>query len=216
MSWDLRVLASQNFLVETVHISCLEWWHQAAHLVHDASKRPNVWFQAIWFLSPNLGSSVVRCTSLGVEHSFLGYLRDVEVTKLCLPIREQENIGRLHVTVQDLLRVQHLKSFQNLNENFPHEFFFQIYFWGLWVHNFLVNIWFISQLHNHTKNSEGYKKWLFTIRLMMVHPKMHLGMSTQRAIKYLPKSWFHLRQSPSLSATRFWFWLISLHSAVSP
>ena len=151
MSWDLRVLASQNFLVETVHIRCLEWWHQAAHLVHDAPKRPNVWFQAVWFLSPNFGSSVVRCTSLGVKHSFLGYLRDVEVTKFCLPIRKQENIRRLHVTVQDLVRVQHLESFQNLNKNFPHEFFFQIYFWGLWVHNLLVNIWFISKLHYHTK-----------------------------------------------------------------
>jgi len=95
-SW---VLTLDYFLEQSLHVISSEWWYQAAHLVQHTSQAPNVTFDIIGHVFPDLRTRVVRCPCLGVAETFLCNLADVQISQLCLHILEQKDIGTFHVSM---------------------------------------------------------------------------------------------------------------------
>lgn len=73
MARNWRVTALQHSLEETVHVVGTEGWDQRAHLIQDATQRPDVRLQVIRLVFPDLWRSVVWCPRLGVEKSLFGH-----------------------------------------------------------------------------------------------------------------------------------------------
>ena len=61
---------------------------------------------------------------------------------------KEEDVGTLHISVQYLPYVKRPEASNDLNENVPDLFFFNVSFTLLVSANFLVNIAVISILHN--------------------------------------------------------------------
>jgi len=74
------VLALKHFLEEPVHVVSSEGRHQSAHLVHYAAQGPDITLVVVRLVLPHLWGSVVRCSRLGVEQTFLRYLAHIKVS----------------------------------------------------------------------------------------------------------------------------------------
>lgn len=75
-----RKVSSCYFFVQSFHIPCSERWFQIDEFIQNASQWPNIRFWVIGFIVPNLGTGIVRSTSLSLAHSlFLDYFRDIHI-----------------------------------------------------------------------------------------------------------------------------------------
>lgn len=80
-----------------------------AHLVQDASQRPDIRFRVVGLVPPHFGAGVVGSARLGIGHALYVILHfgHVEVAQLVDPVTD-EDVGALDVPVQDGLGVQYL------------------------------------------------------------------------------------------------------------
>ena len=97
------------------------WDGEGAHLEQDASECPDVRVEGVRPVPPNLRGHVVRGANLGVGHVVLHQLRDAEVPELDNLAGHAQHVRRLHVAVEDLLRVERLEAPGNLDEVGPDE-----------------------------------------------------------------------------------------------
>lgn len=143
-----RILALYHFLVQALHIVGSKWRDERTHLVEHAAERPDVTFGIVRHVSPNLRTRIVRRSGLGITQSFFNNFGDVQITQFGLHISVKEDVGALHVSVQNLSVVKSLKSSYNLNEHVPDFLFFDVRFSFLIVADFLENVSVISILHD--------------------------------------------------------------------
>ena len=69
-----------HLLVEPLHIICSKRRLQGTCLINHTSQRPDITLAIIGLISPHFGTCVVWGTSLGVDQSIFGDLRDVKIT----------------------------------------------------------------------------------------------------------------------------------------
>ena len=86
-------LALDDRIGKSFHILSLERDLKSCHFVDDNSQRPNIRLRVIRFLVPDLWTGIVRRTSLGVEKSFFGDFRYIEVSKFGLALFVEKNVG---------------------------------------------------------------------------------------------------------------------------
>ena len=57
----------EDFLVEPGHIFRSEGGFERYHFIGDAAERPDIGFDVVGLIAPDLGARVVRSSGLGVE-----------------------------------------------------------------------------------------------------------------------------------------------------
>lgn len=100
------VFALDNFLVKTLHIVRSEWRIESAHFVEDAAERPNVTLRIVGHVAPYFGACVIWRSCLRVTEALFDNLWHIEVAEFGLHVSVKENVGTLHVSVEDLAVVQ--------------------------------------------------------------------------------------------------------------
>lgn len=88
--WDPRELSLDDSLVEALHVIGPKRWYERAHLVEHTAQRPNVTLAVVGLISPHFWARIIWCTRLSVAQTFFDDFRDVEVTKFCLHVFEEE------------------------------------------------------------------------------------------------------------------------------
>lgn len=79
---DLGVYSLNDFLVKPIHVLSSEGRLECGHLIDHASKTPDIRLVIIRLVFPNLRTSIVRSSSLSIEESILGDLRNIHVSQL--------------------------------------------------------------------------------------------------------------------------------------
>lgn len=151
MIWNSRVLAFDYLLIQSLHVVGTKRRHKSTHLVEDAAQRPDVTFGIVRLVAPNFRTGIVRSAGLSVAESLLNNFRDVEVTKLCLHVLEQEDVGTLHVSVKDLSVVERPQPSHDLNEHVPDFFLLYVSLPLLIVTNLLKDISIVCVFHHKTQ-----------------------------------------------------------------
>jgi hypothetical protein len=67
MARNLRIGAFKDALEETVHVISPKRRNKGTHLIDYTAQGPNVRLVVIGLVLPNLGTCIVRSSSLGVE-----------------------------------------------------------------------------------------------------------------------------------------------------
>jgi hypothetical protein len=116
---NLRINASKDFLIETLHVFRSEGRLQGDCFIEDASQRPDVALMIVRLISPNFWTRIIWGPSLGVQQSLLCYLGNVHIPKLGGAVFVQEDIGALQVSVEDQNLVQAFQTSNNLDEHLP-------------------------------------------------------------------------------------------------
>ena len=170
MLWNTRILAFDDLLVQALHVVSSERRHQGAHLVEDTAEGPDVRLRVVRHVPPNLWRGVVRSAGLGVRESFLHDLRDVEVSELRLHVSVEEDVGRLHIAVQDLPIMQSFEASYDLDEDIPYFLLFDVGFAFLITADLLKDVAIVSVLHHKTKARAGlvYESLLVGYDVLMV------------------------------------------------
>ena len=57
---NFRQYSLENFLIESLHIFSSKWWLESNHLINDAPKTPDITFDIIGLIFPNLRRGIVR------------------------------------------------------------------------------------------------------------------------------------------------------------
>jgi hypothetical protein len=74
MIGNFRKASLEDFLVETLHIFCLEGRFERDHFVDHATKRPDITFDVIRLIFPDFRRGVVWGTCLSIVESLrVGY-----------------------------------------------------------------------------------------------------------------------------------------------
>ena len=147
MLWDARVLAFDDFLVESLHVICSERRHQGTHFVENTAERPDITLRIIGLISPNFWTGIIRCTGLSVAESLFDDLGDIEIAQFGLHIFVQKDVGTFHIPMEDFPIMQGLETSDNLDENIPNLLFFDIGLSFLIVTYFLENVTIVCVLH---------------------------------------------------------------------
>jgi len=126
MVGNSRVLPLDYFFKQSLHIVSSEGRYQTAHLVEDASQAPNVAFDIVRHVFPDLRTRVVGRTCLGIAKTFFRNLTDVEVSQLGLHILKEKDIRTFHVPMQDLANVKSSQATHDLDEDVPDFFFLYV------------------------------------------------------------------------------------------
>lgn len=108
-------LAPLDLFIELVHRVRLERGLLHAHFVDHAAETPNVRFNRIRLVPPDLRRGVIGSPSLGVGEEILDYLGDVHVPQLHIRSRD-EDIGRFEVSVDDAFGMEFVESAGQLEE----------------------------------------------------------------------------------------------------
>jgi hypothetical protein len=147
MLWNPRVLPLDDLFVKALHVVCPEWRNEGTHFVEDAPQRPDIALGVIWHVSPNLGACVIRCSCLCVTEAFLHNFRNIQIAKFRLHIPIQENVSRLHVSVQYFSIVQSFKTSHNLDKYVPYFLLLDICLSFLVAANLLENVAIVGVFH---------------------------------------------------------------------
>ena len=154
VAWNGRVLASKHSSTETSHIVCSEWWHQCAHLVNDATERPDIRLKIIWLILPDLRTCIVRSACLRLAQAVLGNLRYVQVTQLCGLVLVEKDICTFHVSVENTELVKCLKTSDNLDYNLPNSVLLPKLLLILMFANALEDVSIIREFHHDAVNGK--------------------------------------------------------------
>jgi hypothetical protein len=142
---NFRQYPLENFLIESLHIFSLKWWLESNHLINDAPKTPDITFDIIGLIFPNLRRGIVRRPCLSIVESFwVGNLRHIHISKFSGHVVVQENVGTLQVSVHDLYFVHCLEAPHWLYEDLPNLTFFNISFIFFMLTDFLENVSVVS------------------------------------------------------------------------
>ena len=106
----LLILPPLHLLKQTVHIFRLERRLQHSHFISHTSQRPNVTLHIVRLVPPHLRRGIVRCPSLGINQSHLGYLTHVHVSKFVRMVLANENICTLQVPVENFILMQDVEG----------------------------------------------------------------------------------------------------------
>jgi len=138
---DLWQYPLKNFLIEPLHIFSLKGWLKSNHLIDNTAQTPDITFDIIRFIFPNLRRGIIRCPCLSIVESFwVGDLRNIHVSKLSFHIVVQENISTFQVPVHNLYFVHSLQASDRLYEDLPNLTFFDISFIFFMLADFLENV----------------------------------------------------------------------------
>jgi hypothetical protein len=148
LSWDLGVVTLQHLFKEPIHVSSSEGRLERSNFVEHAAQRPQVALIVVGLVLPHLRAGVVGSACLGVEHAFLGDLGDVEVSQLGSAVLAHEDVGTLHVSVEDLELVQRLQSFYQVDEDLPNQVLIESSLGLLVLHYLLIQVSVVSVLHH--------------------------------------------------------------------
>ena len=85
---------------------------------------------------------------MGITQALLDNLRYIKIPKFGLHIPIEENIGTLHIPVQNLTIVQRFQSSNDLNENVPYFLFLDVCLPLLIATYFLKDITVVGVLHH--------------------------------------------------------------------
>ena len=150
-----REFTLDDLLVEALHIVGTEWRDKRTHLVQDTAERPNVTLAIVRLVTPDLRTSVVGCSCLSVTQALFNDLTDVEISQFSLHVFKEEQIGTLHVTMQDLADVERAKSTDDLNENVPDLLLLDVGLPFLVVADLLEDVTIIGILHDEAQARGG-------------------------------------------------------------
>jgi hypothetical protein len=158
--WNARVFAFHYYFVKTLHIVGSKWRHKRTHLIQNTAQTPYITFLVMRHVFPYFGRRIVRRSSLRIRESlFLDYFADIKVSKFRLHIFKQENICRLHVTMQNFATMERLESSDDLYEDVPDFLLFDVCF-SLLVRAYLLeHVAIVRQLHDqaHARASLIYE-----------------------------------------------------------
>ena len=145
MLWDLWQNSLKNFLIESLHIFSLKGWLKSYHLIDNTPQTPDITFDIIWLIFPNLRRGIIRRPCLSIVESFwVGDLRHIHVSKFSFHIVVQENISTFQVSVHDLYFVHCLQASDRLYEDLPNLTFFYTSFIFFMLADFLENVSVVS------------------------------------------------------------------------
>mmetsp|Transcript_50018 Transcript_50018/g.132192 ORF Transcript_50018/g.132192 Transcript_50018/m.132192 type:complete len:243 (-) Transcript_50018:76-804(-) len=119
---DPRILASDDLSVEALHVLGAEGRAQGDHLVQHAAERPHVALRVVRHVAPDLRGGVVGGARLRHAEAPLRHLGDVEVAELgddAVARGAEEDVGALHVAVQDPKVVQRLQALAHPDQVAP-------------------------------------------------------------------------------------------------
>jgi len=88
---------------QALHVISCERRFQGNHLIEDASEGPYIALHIVWLVSPDLWTSIIRCTSLSIiKSSLISHFRHIHVAQFRCEILIQEDIGAFQVSVHDV------------------------------------------------------------------------------------------------------------------
>lgn len=94
ITWILRrnrwIYSLNNLLIKTIHIIGSKRRIQSAQLIQNTSNWPYIRFRIIRLIFPDLRTSIIRCSSLCLEHSTFGNFRNIQISKLHNSFLSQE------------------------------------------------------------------------------------------------------------------------------
>lgn len=151
MTWDRRILAFKYSFKKSIHVICSERRHELTHFINYTSKRPNVWFQIVWLIFPDLRWCVVGSSSLCVKQAFFGNFGYIKVSELRSTIFVQKYVCWLHISVQYFELMERFQTFNYLNQYLPDVFLFHVHFVSLAIANSLKYVSIIGILHDDTR-----------------------------------------------------------------
>lgn len=100
------ILAALDLLEEGVHVLAFEGRPECAHLIENATKRPNITLETVRLVVPDLGTGVVRSPGLGVGQVLAEQDRDVHVSDFWNVFLAEEDVGRFQISVDDFGQVE--------------------------------------------------------------------------------------------------------------
>jgi len=158
VTWDWRVLTLEYSLKKTIHVISSEWRHKGAHLVDDAAEGPDIGFQIIGLIFPYLWARVVWCSCLSVKQAFLCDFGNIKITEFGGGVLVQENVGALHVAMQDLELMKRLQALDDLDNNFPDVLLLHELLIVLALANPLEHISIVCIIHHDATQTRGRKQ----------------------------------------------------------
>lgn len=144
-----RIVTSDNFLVEALHIFGFEGRLQRGHLVDHAPEGPNVAFAVVGLVLPDFGTGVVGGSRLRVEQPLLGHLGNVHVAEFDVPVGLEEDIGAFEVPMQDSKLVEGSQRARHLVSHAQDFGFLHVGVGFDALLDFLVQVSVVSKFHNH-------------------------------------------------------------------
>ena len=111
-------LAFQNLLVDGHGVVVVEGVDPSDHLVGEDAERPPVDGLAVAFVEKHLGRQVLGSTAQSVG-ARLAVLGEAEVCQFEVPLRVDQDVLRLQVTVDDVQRVKVLEHQRHLGRVEP-------------------------------------------------------------------------------------------------
>lgn len=150
---NFRVVPPDNLLVQPLHVIRSKGWFECDHLVENTAQRPNVTFDVVWLIPPNLRASVVGRPGLGVVQAFLvSNFGHIHVSKQRLVVRGEKNVGTFEVSMHDAQVVKRLQPLDHLDEHFPNLLLVEVVARLLVLNDFLKEVTVVGVLHD---NAEG-------------------------------------------------------------
>lgn len=111
-----RLLLDQLVHLRIILRACVEGWEAHDHLVSENAERPPINREGVTTFDEDLRSQIVWCTAEGVRHLVaFEDLGEAEVRQTDVAILVHQDVLRLQVTVDDVLRVQMAESHGDLD-----------------------------------------------------------------------------------------------------
>ena len=99
-AWRVIKDSFYDSFVQFIHICCSEGWMQGQCLIKYTTQTPYVALAIVWLIVPDLGTSIVRRSSLSIQKASFGHLWNIHVAKSCASVIFQEQVGRLDITMK--------------------------------------------------------------------------------------------------------------------
>ena len=123
MRRNLGINTLHNSIVKPFHVFCGEGRVERDQLVEDAAQGPNVTFEVVWLVLPDLRTGIVGSTRLSLQDAHFGDLRHIQISQLDHTIFSQKHISTLNISMNNLFIVKSLQTQNHLVEDGPNVFF---------------------------------------------------------------------------------------------
>ena len=108
MRRNLGIYTLHNSIVKPFHVLGGERRIERHQLIKDAAQGPNVTFEVVWLILPDLRTGIVGSTRLSLQDAHLSNLRHIQISQLDHPIFSQKHISTLNISMNNLLIVKSL------------------------------------------------------------------------------------------------------------
>ncbi len=113
------VFSNHDFFVKLVRCLSPEWRLLYCHLVEYTTQRPNIAFEVVWLFAPYFRWGIIRSSCLSDSKWVFQVFSNIEIPNFSNSIVEKD-IGRLHISVNDVGFMQFIQSFQTLVSHIPY------------------------------------------------------------------------------------------------